>query len=52
MQSGIQNGHEIANRVLLTLNRQNSTTVVHWYCVRSLYFDFEKYSKLADLGYY
>ena len=49
--SDVWNGREIANKVLLTLNMWNSTTVVYWYSVCSLYFAFEKDSKLTDLEY-
>ena len=36
------NGRETANRVILTLNMGNSTTLVRWYSVRSLYFAFKR----------
>ena len=49
--SEVWNGRKTANRVLLTLNMLNSTTLVRWYSVRSSYFAFEKDSKLTDLEY-
>ena len=51
MQSDVWNGCETANRVLLTLNLCDSTMVVHWYSVHSLYFAFERDLKLTDLEY-
>ena len=51
MRSEVWNGCKTASRVHLTLNMHNSTTLVRWYSVRSIYFAFEKHSKLTDLEY-